>query len=120
MHAAKPGLRPSVMTAIEEQQTKVWRLRSLLDVLREAIREDHGVEDAGAAIDALVEYADQIHMALDVDTIKARAAELEDEKRQKAEREARYIENERQAPRREALGPDGEQSPDDGPTGTVQ
>jgi len=103
-----PELPVWIGKAVEEQQTKVWRLRSLLDVLREAVREDHDVEDSGAAVDALVEYADQIHLALDESALKARAAELENEKRQEADTEARG----------KLLG--GEESPDDGPVGTVQ
>lgn len=92
MNAVKPVLPPAVVTAIEEQQTRVWRLRSLLDVFREAVIDGDNIDDKEAALDALIELADEVYKALDTESIASRAAEFEDEKRREAEREKQRTE----------------------------
>ena len=88
MSAGKIALHPSVVTAIEEQQTRVWRLRSLMDATLKAIIAGSEPEDMDATLCALIDYADTVHLALDTEIIVARAVELEEDKRRQAEMEA--------------------------------
>lgn len=90
MKAVKPSLHPSVAAAIHEQQERVWRLRNLLDALRGAIIGGANLEDEEAALDGLIEYADQIHLAMDAGPITERATWLDQLERGKVERNARH------------------------------
>lgn len=69
-----PGLRG----AIDEQQTRVWRLRNLIEAVNRA-SEGGAVEDIEAALSAAVDYADRIHSDLDAQALAERAAALEAE-----------------------------------------
>ena len=56
-----PSLPPYFGQAIQEQQSRVWRLRSLLDVLYTAVANNASIDDEEAALSALIEYAEEIH-----------------------------------------------------------
>jgi hypothetical protein len=77
------ALPPGFQRALEEQQTRVWRLRNLLDTLCIAVRDGWILDDGEAAIQGLVDYADGIHLALDVDLLKERGAEIAEERARK-------------------------------------
>ena len=68
--------------AIEEQQTRVWRLHSLIECVREASEME--LEDLSAAISGLQDLAAEIHLALDVETLAQRAEEITDTKARRA------------------------------------
>ena len=69
----QPRLPKHVAEVVTELQSRVWRLRSLIQCVREADHEQ--LEDYEAALSGLVDYADDIHLAMDVGTIAERAAE---------------------------------------------
>jgi hypothetical protein len=69
----------SVKDAIEEQQSRVWRLHSLIECIRVISDSSEEVQDFGAAISVVLELADSIHSALDVGTIAERAKAIEEE-----------------------------------------
>jgi hypothetical protein len=68
-----PDLPLAFALAIQEQQDRVWRLRSLLETLCTAVMDGHSVDDEEAAIQGLIEYADE---ALDMGALKERAATI--------------------------------------------
>jgi hypothetical protein len=72
-------LPESVKEAIEEQQTRVWRLRNLIECVRNAADSSDDIDDFGAAISGLQDYADETHLALDVGVIAKRAAAIQEE-----------------------------------------
>jgi len=78
-----PAIPASLREAIEEQQHRVWRLRSLLDCLQSALGANAGIEDLDAAIAGLVEYADRIHSDLDVQVLTERATTINGGSREK-------------------------------------
>ena len=74
-------LPPGFERAIEEQQSRVWRLRSLLGM---ALRAEIGdaatiLADQEAVLEGLLEYADEVHLALDIALLKDRAAQIAQE-----------------------------------------
>jgi hypothetical protein len=73
-----PTLPPGLKGAIDEQQTRVWRLRNLIDAVNRA-SEGGEVEDIEAALSAAVDYADRIHSDLDAGALAERALALEAE-----------------------------------------
>jgi hypothetical protein len=81
-------LPDSVKKAIEEQQARVWRLRNLIECVRKAADSSDDVEDFGAAITGLQDYADDTAMALDAGAIAQRAIAIEEQERQAAIRGA--------------------------------
>jgi hypothetical protein len=74
-------LRESVKAAIEEQQARVWRLRNLIECVRQAADSSDDVEDFGAAITGLQDYANDTYYALDAGIILQRAQMIEEEER---------------------------------------
>ena len=72
-----PQLPIFVRDAVSEQQDRVWRLRNLIECIRYVDREQ--VDDYEAALSGLVEYAADIHSALDVGTVAERAEALRTE-----------------------------------------
>jgi hypothetical protein len=72
-------LPESVKKAIEEQQARVWRLRNLIEYVRNASDSSDDVEDFGAALSGLQDYADATAMALDAGAIAQRAEASESE-----------------------------------------
>jgi hypothetical protein len=74
-------IHASLKTAIEEQQSRVWRLRNLIECVRQAADSSEDIEDFGAAISGLQDYADDIHMTLDAGEIGKRATSIEEERR---------------------------------------
>lgn len=75
-----PASEPSLQEAIDEQQTRVWRLRSLIECVSVVGDGGRGIDDPDAAIEGLVDYADAIHSALDFEALTKRAGELAREK----------------------------------------
>jgi hypothetical protein len=69
-----PQLPIFVRDAVSEQQARVRRLRNLIECVRYVDREQ--IDDYEAAISGLVDYADDIHLALDVGTVAERAETL--------------------------------------------
>jgi hypothetical protein len=63
-----------IRDAVSEQQDRVWRLRNLISCVREANRDM--VKDFEAALSGLVDYADDIHVALDTQVVAERAETL--------------------------------------------
>ncbi len=78
---AQPTLPTSVKAAIEEQQHRVWRLHSLIECVRVVAESPEDIEDFGAAISGLKDYAHETFMALDTGAIVERAQAIEDEER---------------------------------------
>lgn len=76
------------MQAIEEQQARVWRLRNLVECVRNASDSSEDIEDFSAAINGLQDYAEDIHMTLDAGTIVERAQAIEKEEQETATRAA--------------------------------
>lgn len=66
-----------ITKATDEQQDRVWRLRALIQCVREADWEL--VDDSEAALDGLADYASSIHLALDAGALKERAKQLEED-----------------------------------------
>ena len=86
----KAELPPFIREAVEEQQRRVWALRSLIECYREAI--DAGqCSDAIAAGDGLVDLAGSIHSALDQQRVAERGLEIESELQWAREREAALL-----------------------------
>ena len=89
----RPGVRAKapldLLPAIEEQAAKAWQLRNLIQCVREVLgAATSPIEDSDAAMDGLVEFADEICMALQPDTLTRRAAELAGDKERRAEIDA--------------------------------
>jgi hypothetical protein len=72
-------LPESVKKAIEEQQSRVWRLRNLIECVRIVADSSEDIDDFGAAITGLQNYADDTAMALDAGAIAQRAVAIERE-----------------------------------------
>ncbi len=95
-HSTAPGSRhfaARLEEAINEQQGHVWRLRSLLDAVHKGtMAASHGpaIEDDDAVLEALVEYADTVHLALDID-LDRRSAPRSSWRRQRSERKKRSM-----------------------------
>lgn len=72
-------LSPGLITAIEEQQTAVLRLKALLECVALALdgSAPYEVEDTDAALQAVLDLARGIHKALDAGVIAERAAVLD-------------------------------------------
>jgi hypothetical protein len=64
----------------EEQQARVWPLRNLIECARQAADSSEDVEDFGAAISGLQDYADDFHTMLDAGEIAKRANAIEKER----------------------------------------
>jgi hypothetical protein len=75
------SLPEPVKQAIEEQQARVWRLRNLIACVRIVAESSEDVDDFGAAISGLQDYANETHMALDAGAIAERAAAIREEMR---------------------------------------
>lgn len=78
LHASKP--LPSLEDSISEQQTRAWRLRSLMECVSIAVechRDD--ITDVDACFQGLIEYADGIHEALDPGVFTKQAGRNPDE-----------------------------------------
>jgi hypothetical protein len=73
------ALPESVKKAIEEQQARVWRLRNLIECVRNVAESSNEIDDFGAAISGLQDYAEDIHMALDAGEVSQRAEAIERE-----------------------------------------
>jgi hypothetical protein len=58
--------------AIDDQQTRVWQLRNLIEAVNLANRG----EDLEAALDALIALADETHLALDKESLEKKAEEI--------------------------------------------
>jgi hypothetical protein len=84
-------LRESVKKAIEEQQARVWRLRNLIQCVRN-VADAQDCEDFGAAISGLQDYANDTCSALDAGAIAERAQAIEEEERHDRIRAAREAE----------------------------
>jgi hypothetical protein len=76
---AKGSLPEPVKQAIEEQQARVWRLRNLIECVRLAADSSDEIDDFGAAISGLQDYADDTCTALDAGAIAERAAAIREE-----------------------------------------
>jgi hypothetical protein len=77
----KGSLPEHVQNAIAEQQARVWRLRNLIECVRLAADSQDEIDDFGAAISGLQDYADDTCTALDAGTIAERAASIKEEAR---------------------------------------
>lgn len=79
MSAAVPALSPGLTVAIEEQQTAVWKLYALLECVTMALDANapYDVEDADAALHAVLDLAREIHLRLDAGAIAQRAAAIQ-------------------------------------------
>jgi hypothetical protein len=77
----KRSLPAPVLTAIEERQERIWRLRNLIACVRAAADSPDDVDDFGAAISGLQDSADDTHMALDAEAIAERGAAIRQEER---------------------------------------
>jgi hypothetical protein len=81
--SGESGIPVGLSLAIQEQQARMWKLRSLLDAVCSALQNGN-VEDEGAAVQGLIDYADEIHGSLDVGALKQRAeAIMEDDSGEK-------------------------------------
>lgn len=88
IHSIAPSQTPSALReALDEQQTSVWHLRSLIQCVAEATAGGAGapIDDPLAAMLGLVDLADAIHNAADSETVLQRVAEIQAD----AEREER-------------------------------
>ena len=86
---AKAELPPFIREAVEEQQRRVWALRSLIECYQKAT-EEGDCSDAFAAGDGLLELADSIHSALDQQKVAERGLEIESELQWARERKAAH------------------------------
>ncbi len=59
----RPDLPENLGSAVQEQQCRVWRLRALIECMREG-QGSGAVDDLEAAIEGCADYADSIHLAL--------------------------------------------------------
>lgn len=82
-------LSPALKEALEEQQSAVGDLRSLIQCVQCAGDDGRDVEEFFGAMRGLLTLADAILMALDPETLESRARDLIEEASHAAEREAR-------------------------------
>jgi hypothetical protein len=74
----KIALPASLRQAIGEQQDRVWRLRNLIECVRNTADSSEDVEDFGAAITGLQDYADDTFYALDAGAVAERAHAIDE------------------------------------------
>jgi hypothetical protein len=72
----KPKLPEHVAEAVTELQSRVWRLRNLIQCVRETDTEQ--VEDFEAAMSGLVDLADEIYNDMDAELVAERAAAIQE------------------------------------------
>jgi len=73
----KPRLPDRFKEAIGEQQSRLWRLKSLIECVGiDTEGSSNRCEDHSAALDGLADYANAIHGDLDATLVAERAAEL--------------------------------------------
>jgi hypothetical protein len=70
----KPKLPEHVAKVVFDLQSRVWRLRNLIQCVRET--DATQIEDRDAALSGLVEYADSIYREMDAGLIAERAVAL--------------------------------------------
>ncbi len=79
-------LPATIAKAVEQQQARLWSLRSLVDLVLVAVQNDgriESVDDMEAALVGIIELADSVHEALDEQAIADRAAELAEDQAQR-------------------------------------
>ena len=71
---------------MRSRSSRVWRLHSLIECIRVSSDSSEDVQDFGAAISGVLELANSIHLALDVEVIAERAKAIEAEEQDDAAR----------------------------------
>lgn len=92
-HPASDGMPSALREALEEQECRVWRLRSLLQCVGEATGGEAGaqIDDPLSAVLGLVDLADAIHQSADPDTFLQRVAEIQATAERQENREERDL-----------------------------